>query len=193
MSQLLYTGIFLPGAHHVGMAVGALHAHDSTGAWIVVHPVRAGVRSVVSSRGFLIILVPRSSDTHLHVVVQGSECCGPLCSISDGCRPSGATANNPRRECAGVSGSASPVSHRWRRSAPGRVPDDDALQPSHGRGSAAALLCAHCLGILGLVPMCCSRLPAVVHPHPGGRRARRWACSKCYAAALTTIRSWPGH
>ena len=202
MSQLLYTGIFLYLVPITsGMAVGALMQYDSTGAWIVVSSGMSG-REERRGRlvGSLIILIPQVVGYLIHDVVAGVS-----------------AADFVFHQVMGVvlfSGAAATtlvVNARWVY--PVQPPG---VSPMATKGTGSFLM-TMLLQLIGFAGVAVLQLPsyvlialasfgliptwvayAVALPwsvlilegavRVGGRVWDRYA-----VAALTTIRSWPGH
>ena len=183
MSQLLYTGIFLYLVPITsGMAVGALMQYDSTGAWIVVSSGMSG-REERRGRlvGSLIVLVPQVIGYLIHDVVVGvSDVDFVFHQVMGVVLFSGAAATTLVVNARWVYPVQPPGVSPMATKGTGSFLMTMLLQLigfAGGRGSAAALLCAHRLGVLrphsdvGCLRGC----SAVVRLHPGGCRARRWA------------------
>ena len=202
MSQLLYTGIFLYLVPITsGMAVGALMQYDSTGAWIVVSSGMSG-REERRGRlvGSLIILIPQVVGYLIHDVVAGVSAADFVFhQVMGVVLFSGATATTLV------------VNARWVY--PVQPPG---VSPMATKGTGSFLM-TMLLQLIGFAGVAVLQLPsyvlialasfdliptwvayAVALPwsvlilegavRVGGRVWDRYA-----VAALTTIRSWPGH
>ena len=148
LSQLLYTGIFLYLVPITsGMAVGALMQYDSTGAWIVISSGMSG-REERRGRlvGSLVVFVPQALGYLIHDAHHEGWCVRLRLPPGDGHRPLlGRGRNDPRRECAlGVPGTAAgyvPARDEGDRLVP--VDDADAARGIRGHRSLAdPFLCA---------------------------------------------------
>ena len=202
LSQLLYTGIFLYLVPITsGMAVGALMQYDSTGAWIVVSSGMSG-REERRGRlmGSLIILVPQVIGYLIHDVVAGVNAADFVFhQVMGVVLFSGATATTLVVNARWVYPVQPPGVSPMAAKGTGSFLMTMLLQLIGFAGVAVLQLPSYVLIALasfGLVPMWVAytvALPWSILILEGAVRVGGRVWDRYAVAALTTIRSWPGH